>query len=62
MFEIGDFVLNTAWGTHGIIKEHYPYEYDENDLDSDMEDEYTVFCVQSGTTSVLKGYYLQKVN
>lgn len=44
-FQVGDIVIDGFSGNHGIILECLPYEYDEDDLDSDMENEYKVFMI-----------------
>lgn len=62
MFSIGDMVSIPSWGDYGIITEHYPYEFDDNDLDSQMEDEYVIFMLHDGNTYAFSSRHLKKVN
>lgn len=62
MLSIGDMVWIKSWGDYGLITEHYPYEFDDNDLDSQMEDEYVVFMLYDGNTYSFSAPHLKKVN
>ncbi len=59
-FQVGDLVVDGFSGYHGIILELLPYEYCENDLDSDMEDEYKVFWFDDGQISYIREIYIKK--
>ncbi len=61
MLSIGDMVWIYSWDDYGIITEHYPYEFDDNDLDSDMEDEYVVFMLHDGNTYLFSAPHLKRV-
>jgi len=62
MFGVGDMVYIYSWDDYGIIAEHYPYEFDDNDLDSEMEDEYVIFMIHDGNTYLFSTRHLKKVN
>jgi hypothetical protein len=62
MFSVGDMVRILSWDDYGIITEHCPYEFDDNDLDSEMEDEYVIFMIHDGNTYLFSARHLKKVN
>jgi len=59
-FQVGDIVVDGFSGNHGIILDFLPYEYDENDLDSDMYDDYKVFWFNNGQISYISEIYITK--
>lgn len=61
MLSIGDMVRILSWDDYGIITEHYPYEFDDNDLDSEMEDEYVIFMFHDGNTYLFSERHLKRV-
>ena len=61
MLSIGDMVRILSWDDYGIITEHYPYEFDDNDLDSEMEDEYVIFMIHDGNTYLFSERHLKRV-
>lgn len=54
MFSIGDMVWIKSWGDYGIITEHYPYEFYD-------EDEYVVFMLHDGNTYLFSAPHLKRV-
>lgn len=60
-FEVGSVVKDILSGHHGIILEYLPYEYDENDLDDSMADEYKVFWIDDEEVSYIKETLIIKV-
>jgi hypothetical protein len=60
-FEVGSVVKDIMSGNHGIILEYLPYEYDENDLDDSMADEYKVFWIDDEEVSYILESYIVKV-
>jgi len=60
-FEVGSVVKDIMSGNHGIILEYLPYEYDENDLDDSMADEYKVFWLHDEEVSYILESYIVKV-
>lgn len=59
-FQVGDIVVDAFSGHHGIILECLPYEYDEDDLDSDMENEYKVFMIGRDETIYIRATFIKK--
>jgi hypothetical protein len=60
-FEVGSVVKDILSGHHGIVLEYLPYEYDENDLDDDMVNEYKVFWIDDEQISYIRETYIVKV-
>jgi hypothetical protein len=60
-FEVGSLVKDIMSGYHGIVLEYLPYEYDENDLDDSMADEYKVFWLHDEEVSYILESYIVKV-
>jgi hypothetical protein len=60
-FEVGSVVKDIMSGNHGIILEYLPYEYDENDLDDSMADEYKVFWLHDEEVTYILESYIVKV-
>jgi hypothetical protein len=59
-FNVGSVVKDILSGHHGIILECLPYEYDEDDLDSDMENEYKVFMIGRDEIIYFKETFITK--
>jgi hypothetical protein len=59
-FNVGSVVKDVMSGNHGIILECLPYEYDEDDLDSDMENEYKVFMIGRDEIIYFKEIFITK--
>ena len=59
-FEVGDIVNAIFLDCHGIILECLPYEYDEDDLDDDMVDDYKVYLLGRDETIYIRATFITK--